>query len=90
MTLGTVVGATVIVNTTRVVETEAFVIATKTVETAVGATVTVLTTRVVASEAAWFSKSRIDSTQTQCATHYARQNGFQGLPPRCVGREGFG
>jgi hypothetical protein len=55
MTLGTAVGATVIVNTTRVVVSEAFVIATITVETAFGATVTVLTTRAVATEAAWFS-----------------------------------
>ncbi|MFL5663544.1 MAG: hypothetical protein ACJ8BW_19725 [Ktedonobacteraceae bacterium] len=65
-------------------------VATTTTVTAVGATVTVMTTCVVVTVTAWFSKSRIDSTQTECATHYACQNGFQGLPPRCVGREGFG
>src|SRR5437879_5272756 len=90
MTVGTVVGATVIVITTYVVVTVAVVIATITIVTAVGATVTVMTTRVVANVARWFGKSRIDSTQTECATHYASQNGFQSLPPRCVGRKCFG
>jgi hypothetical protein len=71
-----VVGATVIVITTPVVVTVAVVIATITAVTALGATVTVITTRVVTTVAAWFSKSRIDSTQTECATYYARQNGF--------------
>jgi hypothetical protein len=49
-----------------------------------------MTTPVVDIVTGWFSKSLIDSTQTECTTHYACQNGFQGLPPRCVGREGFG
>jgi hypothetical protein len=90
ITVITAVGATVIVITTCVVATIAVVVATITIVTAVGATVTVMTTRVVANVAGWFSKSRIDSTQTECATHYASQNGFQSLPPRCVGRKCFG
>jgi len=84
------VGATVIVITTPVVVPVAVVVATITAVTVFGAAVSVITTPVVTSVAAWLSKSRIDSTQTECPTHYAYQNGFQGLPPRCVGREGFG
>jgi hypothetical protein len=90
ITVGTVVGATVTVMTTGLPGPRALVFSTITVGTVVRATVTVMTTPMVDIVAAWFSKSLIDSTQTECTTHYACQNGFQDLPPRCVGREGFG
>jgi hypothetical protein len=85
----TIVGTTVIVVLTPVPIIVAFV-PTIVIVTIVGTTVIVVLTPVPIIVAIRLSKSRIQATQTECATHYACKNGFQGRPPGCGARQGFG